>query len=168
MGQRLGIREQALAINDQRELLALDPTIEAPPVRLHPRWLAKDRELDREVAVKEIKERFAGDTASRSRFEMEAEITGALEHPGVVPVYELGRTPAGVPYYTMRLIRGDRTLDDAIRTVRLFTGKIADGLIHPTMLEENAFAIEVAEDTTASAATAIRPSPLRRRTAGRP
>jgi len=51
----------------------------------------------------------------RARFFEEARITAGLEHPGVTPVYEIGETPGGVPYYTMRLVRGARTLADAIR-----------------------------------------------------
>src|SRR5262249_15270282 len=50
---------------------------------------------------------------ARERFQREAEITGRLEHPGVVPVYCIGHDSAGHPYYTMRLIEG-RTLADAI------------------------------------------------------
>src|SRR5206468_9433769 len=49
----------------------------------------------------------ADDADSRSRFVLEAEITGKLEHPGVVPVYGLGRHADGRPYYAMRLIEGD-------------------------------------------------------------
>ena len=37
-----------------------------------------------------------------------------MSHPGIVPVYELGQTPEGVPYYTMRFVRGSRTLATAI------------------------------------------------------
>jgi hypothetical protein len=50
----------------------------------------------------------------KARFLREARITAALEHPGIVPVYELGETPEGVPYYTMRFVRGNRTLAHAI------------------------------------------------------
>ena len=38
---------------------------------------------------------------------LEAEITGSLEHPGIVPVYSLGRNAEGRPYYAMRFIRGE-------------------------------------------------------------
>src|SRR5262249_41082682 len=54
-------------------------------------FVALDQELGREVALKEIQERFAADTGSRLRFVREAELTGRLEHPGIVPVYSLGR-----------------------------------------------------------------------------
>src|SRR5207302_2918390 len=76
-------------------------------------FVAHDRELNREVALKEIQERFAQEPGQRSRFVIEAEITGGLEHPGVVPVYGLGQYPDGRPYYAMRFIRG-RTLKEAI------------------------------------------------------
>lgn len=48
-----------------------------------------------------------------ARFLQEAWITGAMEHPGIVPIYELGCTDAGVPYYTMKFIRDSRTLATA-------------------------------------------------------
>lgn len=41
------------------------------------------------------------------RFSLEAEITGGLEHPGIVPVYGLGHHPAGRPFYAMRFVRGE-------------------------------------------------------------
>src|SRR5262249_57670833 len=52
--------------------------------------VALDEELNREVALKEIQDRHADDRDSRARFLLEAEITGGLEHPGIVPVYGLG------------------------------------------------------------------------------
>jgi tetratricopeptide (TPR) repeat protein/tRNA A-37 threonylcarbamoyl transferase component Bud32 len=75
--------------------------------------VARDDELNREVALKEIQPRFADDAASRARFLQEAEVTGRLEHPGVVPVYGLGAYPDGRPFYAMRLIKG-QSLQDAI------------------------------------------------------
>ncbi|MDJ0975429.1 MAG: serine/threonine-protein kinase [Planctomycetota bacterium] len=50
----------------------------------------------------------------KTRFLREARVTGAMEHPGIVPVYELGQTDGGVPYYTMRFVRGNRTLRAAL------------------------------------------------------
>jgi serine/threonine-protein kinase len=70
-------------------------------------YVALDDELHREVALKEIKDRYADDPESRARFVLEAEITGGLEHPGIVPVYGLGHYAEGRPYYAMRFIRGD-------------------------------------------------------------
>ena len=77
-------------------------------------FIARDLELDREVALKEIHDFHADRPDSRARFIREAEITGRLEHPGIVPVYGMGRNSEGRPFYAMRLIRGD-TLGDAIR-----------------------------------------------------
>ena len=74
--------------------------------------VAQDQELNREVALKEIKKQYADDVNSRSRFMVEAEITGRLEHPGIVPVYGLGQYADGRPFYAMGFIRGD-SLEDA-------------------------------------------------------
>lgn len=76
--------------------------------------VALDHELNREVALKEIQSRFAQHDGSRARFLLEAEITGQLEHPGIVPVYGLGHYADGRPFYAMRLVRGD-SLKDAIQ-----------------------------------------------------
>ena len=70
-------------------------------------FVALDGELHREVALKQILEKHADDPISRQRFIAEAEITGGLEHPGVVPVYGLGMDAGGRPYYAMRFIKGD-------------------------------------------------------------
>jgi eukaryotic-like serine/threonine-protein kinase len=75
--------------------------------------VALDVELHREVALKQILEKHADDPVSRQRFIAEAEITGGLEHPGVVPVYGLGTDGLGRPYYAMRLIKGS-SLKEAI------------------------------------------------------
>jgi serine/threonine-protein kinase len=76
--------------------------------------VALDRELHRRVAFKEIKADAAHDAVSRARFLVEAEITGRMEHPGIVPVYSLGHAADGRPYYAMRFVEGDN-LEQAIR-----------------------------------------------------
>ena len=76
--------------------------------------VAEDLELPREVALKEIQLHHADDPHSRGRFVLEAEITGGLEHPGIVPVYGLGTYADGRPFYAMRFIQGDN-LKDAIQ-----------------------------------------------------
>jgi serine/threonine-protein kinase len=81
--------------------------------------VAIDTEVGREVAFKEIQVRYAEDLTLRGRFVREAEITGGLEHPGIVPVYGLGRYSDGRPYYAMRFIRGE-SLQEAIK--KLHTG----------------------------------------------
>ncbi len=74
---------------------------------------ARDTELNREVAVKRIKSRYADDAGSRRRFLTEAELTARLDHPGVVPVFGLVNDVRGRPCYAMRFIRGE-TLKDEI------------------------------------------------------
>jgi serine/threonine-protein kinase len=78
-------------------------------------WLAHDTAMGRSVALKELRPERAGEHATVERFVKEARITGQLEHPGIVPIYELAHRPeGGEPFYTMRFIRG-RTLAAAIR-----------------------------------------------------
>ncbi len=77
-------------------------------------FVARDTELNREVALKEIQQQFAFDPSFQARFEFEAEVTGGLEHPGIVPVYGLGHLPDGRPFYAMRFIKGN-SLGEAIR-----------------------------------------------------
>ncbi|MEQ1828866.1 MAG: serine/threonine-protein kinase, partial [Pirellula sp.] len=83
---------------------------------------ATDMELHREVAVKEILPHLAQNLDVRERFLREAEITGRLEHPGVVPVYGLGRDNQHRPFYAMRLVRGE-SFQEAINA---FHEKYAD------------------------------------------
>lgn len=77
-------------------------------------FVARDLELHREVALKEIQSKFADYADCRTRFVLEAQITGGLEHPGIVPVYGLGQYADGRPFYAMRFIRGD-SLAEAIQ-----------------------------------------------------
>jgi len=76
-------------------------------------WLALDESMNRYVALKEITAT-AGAEQALDRFRREAEITGRLEHPGIVPVYQLGDDlDSGQAFYAMRFL-GKQTLQDAI------------------------------------------------------
>jgi eukaryotic-like serine/threonine-protein kinase len=77
-------------------------------------FVAHEEDLKREVALKQIRPDYAGDFLSQVRFVREAEITGSLGHPGIVPVFGLGRHPDGRPFYVMPFIRG-HGLDLAIK-----------------------------------------------------
>ena len=81
---------------------------------------AFDRALKRPVAIKQMKSVSAADLA---RFEREAEITALLEHPGIVPIHDAGRSPDGLPYYVMRRIDGE-PLDNVVAK-RAFAERIA-------------------------------------------
>jgi serine/threonine-protein kinase len=76
-------------------------------------FVAEDRELRREVALKFILERFAGDPDCLASFRAEREITARMQHPGIVPVYGVGQLASGRPFYVMRYIKG-RSLKEAI------------------------------------------------------
>jgi eukaryotic-like serine/threonine-protein kinase len=77
-------------------------------------FVARDARLNREVALKLILQSQPGEPLGKARFLLEAEITGGLEHPGIVPVYALGESADGRPFYAMRLVRGE-TLKERIR-----------------------------------------------------
>jgi serine/threonine protein kinase len=82
-------------------------------------WRAHDADLDREVALKELQPQHVRNATALDRFLNEARITGQLEHPGVVPVYELIRqAPNHASFYTMRFIKG-KTLTDSVRSYHL-------------------------------------------------
>jgi WD40 repeat protein/serine/threonine protein kinase len=81
-------------------------------------FVAIDVELNREVAFKSMLDNQANDALNRARFVQEAEITGKLEHPGIVPVYSMGENADGRPYYAMRFIQGE-SLKDAIKRFHL-------------------------------------------------
>lgn len=109
-------------------------------------YLALDTDLHRQVAMKIVR---AGDGTRgtktpfdvppppaddgspgsfgelRARFLREAMVTGMMEHPGVIPVYELGQTDAGVPYYTMRYVKGRRTLRSAMNDAKTRDDRLA-------------------------------------------
>ena len=69
----------------------------------------RDPDLGRDVAMKVLHPGHAGDPALVRRFVEEAQIGGQLQHPGILPVYELGLDADVRPYFTMRLVKG-RTL----------------------------------------------------------
>ena len=75
-------------------------------------WLAFDESLKRHVAIKEISGR--ENPTILERFRREAKITGQLEHPGIVPIYQLGDDErTGEAFYAMRFL-GKSTLHDSI------------------------------------------------------
>ena len=79
-------------------------------------YRARDRELHREVALKVMGAAEAGD-GTLARMRNEARVLARLEHPGLVPVHDLGTLPDGRLFYVMRLVRG-RRLDEHARQER--------------------------------------------------
>ena len=82
-------------------------------------YVADDEKLQRDVALKFIRPKHCRNEVLKRQFDLEAEITARLDHPGVVPVYGFGTTPDGRPYYAMRYIDGV-TLEE--RIARLHSG----------------------------------------------
>jgi hypothetical protein len=74
----------------------------------------RDPGLGRELAVKVLLDAHRNDPDFVLRFIEEAQIAGQLQHPGVVPVYELGQFADSRPYFSMKLVRG-RTLSEVLR-----------------------------------------------------
>lgn len=122
--------------------------------RIHP---ATDRNLLRHVALKRLDRELAKVPMYKDGFIAEAQMTGQLEHPNIVPVHELSVSEEGVPYFTMKLVQGvnfDEWLRDPARppgsTARLEDGlevflKVCDavayahhrGVIHRDLKPEN-------------------------------
>ena len=98
-------------------------------------WLARDRLLDREVAIKVLRAETAEDPESARRFLQEARLAARLQHPGVVPLLTFGEV-SGSRYYVMPYVRGE-TLADRIRRgpipeaeVRRIVADVADALAY--------------------------------------
>ncbi|NQV28690.1 MAG: protein kinase [Rhodopirellula sp.] len=70
-------------------------------------WMANDSRLRREVAFKELLPTALKNRNALERFLEEAQITGQLEHPGIVPIYDIGYQENGTPFYAMKLVRGE-------------------------------------------------------------
>ncbi|HNA00211.1 MAG TPA: hypothetical protein PLN49_05075, partial [Ferruginibacter sp.] len=75
--------------------------------------LSRDQVIGREVAVKRMLPERQSDDVARTRFLREAQIQGQLEHPGIVPVYDLSMASDGSAFFTMKRLRG-RTLEDIV------------------------------------------------------
>ncbi len=79
--------------------------------------LCRDRRLGREVALKVIRGSGAARADLRARFEREARVQGQLEHPSIVPIYDIGLDAHGTAYFTMRRVRG-LTLEQVLEAHR--------------------------------------------------
>ncbi len=82
---------------------------------------ARDRRTGRIVAIKEM---LHGTPDAAARFAREAMVTANLQHPAIVPVYEVGSWPNGQPFYAMKLVSG-HSLEQAIRDARTASDRTA-------------------------------------------
>ncbi len=101
-GRPSTLDRSAISISDQRFEI-LEPIARGGLGQVS---LALDSQLNRKVAVKSMLPKNRNDAISQHRFLFEAEITGELEHPAIVPIYGVGIQEDGSPYYAMRLIHG--------------------------------------------------------------
>jgi eukaryotic-like serine/threonine-protein kinase len=85
---------------------------------------ALDQRMGRTVAIKELLPAHHRNADTQARFVREALVTGRLEHPSIVPVYEAGRWPSGAPFYAMKMVSG-RSLLELIRARPSFDERLA-------------------------------------------
>ena len=78
--------------------------------------LCRDHRVGRDVALKVVRGSHGSHADHQSRFLREARVQGQLEHPAIVPVYDLGRDPSGTTYFTMKRVRG-QTLADVVEAL---------------------------------------------------
>jgi WD40 repeat protein/serine/threonine protein kinase len=83
--------------------------------------LAKDKKLERVVAIKEL---LNPNEKMKERFFQEVKLTARLEHPSIVPIHDLGVLPNGEPFYAMKLVDG-RSFDKVIAEQKTLEGRLA-------------------------------------------
>ena len=77
----------------------------------------RDPDLGRDVALKVLRDDFRDDADMVRRFVEEAQIGGQLQHPGIVPIYELGTFADRRPFFSMKLVKG-QTLAELLEAAR--------------------------------------------------
>ena len=112
-------------------------------------YQAHQRAIDREVAVKVLRDELADDALSRKRFLQEARTLGSLDHPNVIALHELGTGPSGELFYSMKRVDGtswdhsidgmsqSENIDILMRVANAIRYAHSRGLIHRDIKPEN-------------------------------
>jgi hypothetical protein len=115
-------------------------------------YRAKDPRLGRDVAIKVLPASFFEDADRLRRFEQEARAAGALNHPGITAVFDVG-THDGAPYLVQELLEGEtlraalasgrlsprRAVDDAVQIAQGLAAAHEKGIVHRDLKPENLF-----------------------------
>jgi eukaryotic-like serine/threonine-protein kinase len=115
-------------------------------------YRARDTRLGREVAIKLLPEKLAGDAAALSRFEREAKAVAALSHPNILGIYDIGRDD-GTAYAVMELLVGEtlrqrleegvlpqrKALEYALQIAQGLAAAHEKGIVHRDLKPENLF-----------------------------
>ena len=112
-------------------------------------YSARQASVDRLVAVKMIRQNVAGDAGRREKFLSEAVVTGDLDHPNIVPVYELGTNEDDALFYSMKRVQGtpwskvieQKPLGENLEVLMKVADAVAfahaNGVIHRDLKPEN-------------------------------
>src|SRR6201993_2663710 len=115
-------------------------------------YRARDKKLDRDVAIKVLPESVPSDPDTLARFEREAKAVAALSHPNILAIHDFG-TQDGVAYAVMELLEGEtlrgrlaagpvpqkRAVDYALQTVKGLSAAHEKGIVHRDLKPENLF-----------------------------
>ena len=120
-------------------------------------WSAKQTSVDRKVAVKMIKGNFSKKKGQRNKFLAEAIVTGDLDHPNIVPIYDVGTDRTGTLFYAMKQVQGtpwlkvikEKSLHDNLEILLRVADAVgfahARGIVHRDLKPENVMLGEFGE-----------------------
>jgi len=118
---------------------------------------ARQTSIDRNVAIKMLKPGTAGNEKQRAKFLAEAVVTGDLDHPNIVPIYDVGSNPQGALFYSMKKVQGTpwlkviqkksvaENLDILMRIADAVGFAHARGIVHRDLKPENVMLGEFGE-----------------------